>query len=155
MSDDDEEIERLLYEAIQLTRPLLRNITASVEVGLLGAQINVGERAVMERLLECDIASAPELVESLQLKRQYIARILNSAVLGGHIEPLNSERKMRRQRYRLTKKGKQVISGVRQRESTLLKNLLRHYSAKEIRTYYRLQGELNQFFHSNARREGM
>ncbi len=61
----------LLYQGIQTTRPLLRHITAAVEKKLEGTGVTVGQRAVLEVLLNNPEQTAPEITATLQLKRQF------------------------------------------------------------------------------------
>ncbi|WP_109310926.1 MarR family transcriptional regulator [Ruegeria sp. AU67] len=70
----------MLFAGIQLTRPLLRYIKTRVEAGLDGTGVSVGERAILEVLLSAQQATAPELTQIMQVKRQLVGRLLKDLV---------------------------------------------------------------------------
>lgn len=143
----------LLYAGIQLTRPLLRNIAARVEADLSGTGISVGQRAVMEVLLNVEQATAPEITEMLQVKRQLVARLLQEMLARQMVETLPNPRHRRSHFYRLTTASRKQISEIRAREMTDIADFAQRFSDDEIRAFHRIQSALNQAFAPYADRE--
>lgn len=135
-----------LYDAVQATRPLLRNITAAVERGSIREGVTVGQRAILEGLSLFPGASAPELCAKLQLKRQYVARILQEVRQAELVEARANPKRARSYCYWLTPRGKDVITAIRTEEMAKLSRFSDDFSPEELATYHRVQLALTQFF---------
>lgn len=135
-----------LYEAVQATRPLLRNITAAVERGSLKQGITVGQRAILEGLMLNPGATAPLLSASLQLKRQYVARILQEVLQADLAESRPNPNRARSFCYWLTKRGKAVIATIRDDEMKKLSDFAAHHEAGELAAYHKVQLALTRYF---------
>lgn len=135
-----------LYEAVQATRPLLRIITAAVERGSLKQGVTVGQRAILEGLMLHPGATAPQLTASLQLKRQYVARILQEVLQAGLAESRPNPNRARSFCYWLTKRGKAVITTIREDEMQRLSEFAAHHNEQELAAYHKVQLALTRFF---------
>jgi len=135
-----------LYQAVQATRPLLRNITAAVERGTTRLGITVGQRAVLEGLSLLPDATAPVLSAELHLKRQYVARILKEVMAAELAERHPTPGKTRSWRYRLTPRGSRIIAAIRADETETLARFAKEQSDADLAAYYRVQLALTQFF---------
>ncbi len=133
----------LLYAGIQMTRPLLRTISNRVEADLEGTGLTVGQRAVLEATLNLEQATAPQLTDFLQLKRQFIAKVLKELLNKEQVEQVSNPRHKRSVFYRLTPSGKALIEKVRKAEMKRLEEFVREFSDEEVETYYRMQYVLN------------
>lgn len=146
MNEDDLSLADKLYAGVQLTRPLLRNITARVEADLAGTGISIGQRAILELLLATDQATAPEITATLELKRQFVARELHALSEKGMIVSVDNPRHRRSVYYRLTEESRARISEVRRREMVQFAAFANRFSAEEIDAFLRIQAALNQAF---------
>lgn len=146
-----EESQRLLYQAVQATRPLLRHITSTVEAGLEKHNISVGQRAVMEVLLEQPLSTAPELTRYLDLKRQFVARMIGELEQKALIASVPNPSHKRAHRYQLTKAGETAIRDIRQSETETLSEFLGAFSASDIATHHKIQTALVTFFANQAK----
>ncbi|MES0870115.1 MarR family winged helix-turn-helix transcriptional regulator [Pseudovibrio denitrificans] len=133
----------LLYAGIQMTRPLLRTISMRVEADLEGTDLTLGQRAVMEAALVLEQATAPELTDFLQLKRQFVAKMLKELLDKKMVEQLSNPRHKRSVFYRLTPAGKALIKKVRTAEMNKVEEFAQSFSDEEVETYYRMQCVLN------------
>ncbi|WP_025896505.1 MarR family transcriptional regulator [Kordiimonas gwangyangensis] len=86
MTDNRKSLDLTLYDAVQTTRPLIRNIVAAVDATLKGTGVTVGVRAVLEVLFAADNASLPEVTKHLNLTRQFAHRMLGEAADAGFVE---------------------------------------------------------------------
>ncbi|KZL19358.1 DNA-binding transcriptional repressor MarR [Pseudovibrio axinellae] len=127
-----------------MTRPLLRTISARVEADLAGTDLSVGQRAVMEAALVLTQATAPELTNFLQLKRQFVAKVLKELLEKGHVAQVHNPRHKRSVYFRLTPSGKALIKRVRSVEMAKIDEFAKAFSEEEVETYYRMQCVLNE-----------
>lgn len=145
MTDEKEPttVEKL-YMGVQLTRPLLRNITARVEADLEGTGVSVGQRAILDVLLLRGRATAPEITQILQLKRQFVGRELKELIKIGMVQAeLNPMHKTARI-HRLTPMATKIIQEIRQRETESFTEFASRFTADEIDGFYRIQMALNE-----------
>lgn len=149
MSDPDLTPADKLYRGAQLTRPLLRNITARVDADLAGTGVTVGQRAILEALLHADQATAPELTALLDMKRQFVARELKQLLRSGMVETRDNPRHRRSVFYRLTATSRATITAIRQREVARFTEFAKGFSKAEIDAYLRIQQALNDAFSRN------
>ncbi|MCV2889679.1 MarR family winged helix-turn-helix transcriptional regulator [Ruegeria aquimaris] len=140
-----------LYQAVQATRPLLRHITAAVERGSLRAGVTVGQRAILEGLSLTPGATAPQLGAALQMKRQYVSRILQEVQRAGLIERRANPEHARSHRYWLTPKGEAIITAIRADEMEKLALFSEAFSPAELAAYHKVQLALNGFFANLAK----
>ena len=132
-----------LYLGVQLTRPLMRNITARVEADLSGTGISVGQRAILEVLLMCGQATAPDLTSVLQLKRQYVARELKELHRNGMVETIRNPGHKTSHFYSMTGEAKSTILSIRERETEKFAEFANRFTPQEIDAFYRVQTALN------------
>ncbi|WP_108862056.1 MarR family winged helix-turn-helix transcriptional regulator [Ruegeria sp. Alg231-54] len=133
----------MLYAGIQLTRPLLRNITARVEADLDGTGISVGERAILEVLLAVQQATAPEITQILQVKRQLVGRLLKDLVARGLLKSIPNPQHRTSNFYRLTEQSKAVIETIRATEMARMAQFVERFTEEEIRAYFEVQSTIN------------
>ncbi|MCE8517585.1 MarR family transcriptional regulator [Ruegeria pomeroyi] len=135
-----------LYQAVQATRPLLRNITAAVERGSMREGVTVGQRAILEGLSLAPGATAPQLGATLQMKRQYISRILQEVQRAGLIERRANPEHARSHRYWLTPRGEAIMTAIRADEMEKLALFSEGFSPAELAAYHKVQLALTRFF---------
>ncbi len=143
MTDAPQTSADMLYAGVQLTRPLLRNITARVEADLASSGITVGQRAILEALLSRPSATAPELTALLQLKRQFVARELKELLAKGMVCTEANARHSRSHYYRLTDQSRHVIEQIRDREMAEFARFAARFTPEEIAAYLKIQTALN------------
>ncbi len=136
----------LLYESVQITRPLLRHITAAVEAGLSGTGISVGMRAVLEVLHRNGPMTVPEMTARLQLKRQFVHKMASEAATAGLLEALPNPAHRRANYFGVTARGRAAITRIRDAETQRLKQFLAHVPKGDIEAHARVQKALNLFF---------
>lgn len=146
MKSNDNSLAEKLYAGVQLTRPLLRNITARVEADLLGTGISVGQRAILEMLMIVEQATAPEISSALELKRQFVARELKELSGRGDVVQIENPRHRRSVFYRLTSECKKTMTDLRRREMEQFAEFTSRFSAEEIEAFLLIQSALNQEF---------
>lgn len=66
-----------LYDVIRQIRPAFRHIAKSVENRGQLADLNIGMRAVLERIYELGPQTAPDIARALLVERQYAQRSIN------------------------------------------------------------------------------
>ncbi len=140
-----------LYRAIQLTRPLLRRISAYVEQELTDTGVSVGQRAVLEVLYNQGPLTAPQLTRMLELKRQFVARMLSEASDAGLVEQLPNPDHARAHMHVLTDAGRAAIETIRDHEMTRLSELEKQFSADEIEAHFKVQQKLISWFSQNLK----
>ena len=139
-----------LYAGVQLTRPLLRNITARVEADLTGTGVSVGQRAILEVLMLTGQATAPEITRMLQISRQFVARELKLLMQNGMIKTVKNPHHQRSNYHQLNAKSRAVISEIRQREMAQFAEFASRFSPEEIDAFLRVQKALNDEFSQNG-----
>ncbi len=135
-----------LYAGIQLTRPLLRNITARLEADLQDTGFSTGQRAIMEALLGCGRATAPELTALLQISRQLTGRLLKEMTGSGALLTEANPRHRTSLYYRLSDESRSRIEALRAREMRDIAAFAARFSAEEIRAFRKVQQALNDAF---------
>ncbi|MEM1130190.1 MAG: MarR family transcriptional regulator [Pseudomonadota bacterium] len=135
--------EELLYEGVQLTRPLLRNITARVEADLEGTGVSVGQRAILEVLLAVGEAAAPEITRLLDVSRQFVGRELKLMLASEMVATTANPKHRSSHKYRLTVKSRRVIEAIRDREKAEFRKFAEQFTPSEIEGYYKIQKALN------------
>ncbi|WP_170410407.1 MarR family winged helix-turn-helix transcriptional regulator [Ruegeria atlantica] len=133
----------LLYAGVQLTRPLLRNITARVEADLMGTGVSVGQRAILEVLLAVGQATAPEITRLIDVSRQFVGRELKTMLETGMVTATPNPEHRRAHNYALSAKSKKVIETIREREKAEFRSFANQFSDAEIAAYFKIQKALN------------
>lgn len=151
MSKDRTGLESRFFAAVQRTRPLLRHITGAVEEGLRRWNISVGQRAILEALLFHPDSNLPELTAFLELKRQFIHRVLQEVIEAGFASARPDTRRRGASLYRLTAKGEEAIRAVRAGELEKLRLFLADHADAEVEAFMRIQSALDHFFHGLAK----
>lgn len=136
----------LLYQGIQATRPLLRHITAAVEKRLEGTDVSVGQRAVLDVLLNTPELTAPQITAVLQLKRQFTQRMLAELQGSGLVRPLPNPAHARAHLYALSEAGIKAITAIREEETAVVAAIVRSTPAEDIEAFVRVQTRLNEVF---------
>lgn len=144
MSDKNLTTVEKLYIGVQITRPLLRNITARVEADLAGTGISVGQRAILEVLLAMRKATAPQITSALQLKRQYVARELQELLATELITSSLNPRHKTSQFYQMTQSACAIILKIREQETQKFTEFSNRFSPEDIDAFYRVQMALNE-----------
>ena len=149
MNNEDPSPAELLYLGMQLTRPLLRNITNRVEADLEGSGVSVGQRAVLEVLLNVGQATAPEITKLLQVKRQLVGRVLKELVEQGALTTIANPKHQTSHFYCLSPNSKKLIETIRSKEMADIDRFAERFTAEEIRAYYDIQTAINAEFSSD------
>lgn len=131
-----------LYAGMQMTRPLLRNITARLEADLVGTGISVGQRAILEVLLTVDHATAPQITKELQVTRQFVGREVKDLLEKGMLETVENPQHRSSKFYRLTANSRKVIKDIRTRETQNLSAFAACFTKDEIAAYYKIQSAM-------------
>ncbi len=147
------DLTALLYRGIQTTRPLLRHITAAVEKKLEGTGVTIGQRAVLEALLETPGQTAPQITRALQQKRQFTQRMLAELQAGGLVHAQPNPAHARAHLYVLTEAGMAAITAIRDEEAALVAAFVRSTPAEDIEAFARVQTRLNDVFRWESLRE--
>ena len=135
-----------LYAGLQMTRPLLRNITTRVEADLAGTGISVGQRAILEVLLSCEQASAPQITKQLQVARQFVGRELKALARDGLVDTQANPQHRSAFVYSLTARSRRVIEGIRAKETARIKAFSTRFTTDEIAAFYKIQSAMNEEF---------
>ncbi len=134
-----------------MTRPLLRNITARLEADLEGTGISVGQRAIMEALLACKRATAPELTAHLQISRQLTGRLLKEMTDSGALLSAPNPRHKTSCYYLLTDESRDRIEALRKTEMDTIAGFAARFSPEEIHAFRTIQAALNEEFSKSAK----
>ncbi|NKX44639.1 MarR family winged helix-turn-helix transcriptional regulator [Roseicyclus persicicus] len=143
MDKRDRDPVALLYEGVQLVRPLLRNITKRVEADLEGTGVSVGQRAILEALLGLSRATAPQLTRALDVKRQFVARELQDLHARGLVEQTGNPAHKTSAFYSLTPGSHALITAIRAREQAEFARFAAGYAREEIEAFHRIISALN------------
>ncbi len=143
MSDDDLSPPEKLYAGIQMTRPLLRNITARVEADLTGTGVSVGQRAILEVLLALGPATAPEITKKMDVTRQFVGRELKELLASGLVKAKENPNHRTSKFYGLTPESRAIIHAIRKRESATIASFSEQFSEEEIAAFYKVLSALN------------
>ncbi|ATG46280.1 MarR family transcriptional regulator [Celeribacter ethanolicus] len=135
-----------LYAGIQLTRPLLRNITARVEHDLAGTGITVGQRAILEALLALGEATAPQITAHLDVTRQFVGREIKILHDEGKLLRVDNPRHRASKLYRLSEEARAIIAAIRAREAREIAAFSKGFTSEEIRGFYKILSTLNREF---------
>lgn len=127
--------EALLYDGIQLVRPLHRHTYRLVEQSLADTGITVAMRAVLERLHEGGAAPIPVIARELALPRQVVQRLADALIGRGLLERAPNPAHRRSTLQQLTPAGAALIARILDRESGTLRELAGPLSTAEIAAF--------------------
>ncbi|WP_300012440.1 MarR family transcriptional regulator [uncultured Roseobacter sp.] len=138
-----------LYAGIQMTRPLLRYITARVEADLKGTGISVGQRAILEVLFGVGKATAPEITRYLDVKRQFVGRELKEMENLGLVDSEPNPSHKSSKYYKLTQRSRPIIESIRAREVAQICAFAERFTNAEIAAFHKVQSALLAEFSSH------
>ncbi len=127
-----------LHQLIWMSRPLMQAAEACVEAGLVGTDLTVRMRAVLEMLDKYGEQTVPEIAARLEIKRQYVQIMCNETRESGFIEQRANPRHKRSPIMALTDRGRTVIKDIISREMTLMEEVGGDLSDEDIATALRV-----------------
>lgn len=123
-----------LHRLIWMSRPLMQAAEACVEAGLIGTNLTVRMRAVLEILDRYGDQTVPELAARLEIKRQYVQIMCNETLASGFIEQRPNPRHKRSPVLALTDRGRAVIEEIIAKEMKLVEELGESLSKEDVAT---------------------
>ncbi|WP_242494361.1 MarR family winged helix-turn-helix transcriptional regulator [Loktanella sp. IMCC34160] len=123
-----------LHRLIWMSRPLMQAAEACVEAGLIGTNLSVRMRAVLEILDKYGDQTVPELAARLEIKRQYVQIMCNETLASGFIEQRSNPRHKRSPILALTDRGSAVIEEIISKEMKLVEELGENLSNEDVAT---------------------
>ncbi|WP_420858217.1 MarR family winged helix-turn-helix transcriptional regulator [Marivivens marinus] len=123
-----------LHRLIWMSRPLMQAAEACVEAGLIGTNLTVRMRAVLEILDKYGDQTVPELAARLEIKRQYVQIMCNETLASGFIEQRSNPRHKRSAILTLTDRGRAVIEEIIAKEMKLVEELGENLSNEDVAT---------------------
>lgn len=123
-----------LHRLIWMSRPLMQAAEACVEAGLIGTNLTVRMRAVLEILDKYGELTVPEIATRLEIKRQYVQIMCNETLASGFIEQRANPRHKRSPILALTDHGRTLIEEIISREMKLVEEVGGNLSNKDIAT---------------------
>ncbi|RYG91034.1 MarR family transcriptional regulator [Loktanella sp. IMCC34160] len=117
-----------------MSRPLMQAAEACVEAGLIGTNLSVRMRAVLEILDKYGDQTVPELAARLEIKRQYVQIMCNETLASGFIEQRSNPRHKRSPILALTDRGSAVIEEIISKEMKLVEELGENLSNEDVAT---------------------
>lgn len=123
-----------LYELVWMSRPLMQAAEGCVERGLVGTDLTVRMRAVLEMLHAHGDLSVPEIAAKLDIKRQYVQVMVNETLLSGFTDQRPNPRHKRSPLLSLTDQGRQLIGEVIAKELELMQLVGSDLTEEEIST---------------------
>ncbi len=127
-----------LHQLIWMSRPLMQAAEACVEAGLVGTDLTVRMRAVLEMLDKYGEQTVPEIAARLEIKRQYVQIMCNETRESGFIEQRANPRHKRSPIMALTDLGRTVIEDIISSELTLMEEVGGDLSSEDIATALRV-----------------
>lgn len=126
--------EEQLHQLIWMSRPLMQAAEACVEAGLLGTNLTVRMRAVLEILSRYGEQTVPEIAARLEIKRQYVQIMCNETLASGFVELRANPRHKRSPSLALTDRGRTLIEEIISTEMKLVGEIGRNLSEEDIAT---------------------
>lgn len=123
-----------LHQLIWMSRPLMQAAEACVEAGLIGTNLTVRMRAVLEILEKHGEQTVPEIAARLEIKRQYVQIMCNETLASGFIEQRANPRHKRSPILALTDHGRAMIEEIISKEMNLMQEVGAHLSNDDIAT---------------------
>lgn len=123
-----------LHQLIWMSRPLMQAAEACVEAGLIGTNLTVRMRAVLEMLNKYGAQTVPEIAARLEIKRQYVQIMCNETLASGFTEQRANPRHKRSPILALTDHGRTLIEEIISREMKLVEEIGGNLSKEDIAT---------------------
>ncbi len=142
-----------LYDVIRHIRPAFKHIAKSVEHRSKQADLTIGMRAVLERLIEHGSHTVPDIARSLLVERQYIQRSVNELLAAQLVTREENPVHKKSWLIALTDIGTARFSAVKQREMDTLREISKQFSDKEISAAIKVLAALSDEFAALNRRE--
>jgi DNA-binding MarR family transcriptional regulator len=126
--------EQQLHQLIWMSRPLMQAAEACVEAGLVGTNLTVRMRAVLEMLDKYGEQTVPEIAARLEIKRQYVQIMCNETLASGLVEQRPNPRHKRSPVLALTDHGRTLIEEIISNEMKLMEKIGVNLSYEDIST---------------------
>lgn len=126
--------EQQLHQLIWMSRPLMQAAEACVEAGLVGTNLTVRMRAVLEMLDKYGEQTVPEIAARLEIKRQYVQIMCNETLASGLVEQRPNPRHKRSPVLALTDHGRTLIEEIISKEMKLMEKIGVNLSYEDIST---------------------
>jgi DNA-binding MarR family transcriptional regulator len=126
--------EQQLHQLIWMSRPLMQAAEACVESGLVGTNLTVRMRAVLEMLDKYGEQTVPEIAARLEIKRQYVQIMCNETLASGLVEQRPNPRHKRSPVLTLTEHGRTLIKEIISTEMKLMGKVGANLSNEDIST---------------------
>ncbi|WP_252729590.1 MarR family winged helix-turn-helix transcriptional regulator [Pacificibacter marinus] len=123
-----------LHRLIWMSRPLMQAAEACVEAGLVGTNLTVRMRAVLEIVDKYGEQTVPDIAARLEIKRQYVQIMCNETLVSGLIEQRPNPRHKRSPILALTDHGRAVIEEIITKEMKLVEEVGGNLSNEDIAT---------------------
>lgn len=123
-----------LHQLIWMSRPLMQAAEACVEAGLVGTNLTVRMRAVLEMLDKYGEQTVPEIAARLEIKRQYVQIMCNETLASGLVEQRPNPRHKRSPILTLTDYGRTLIEEIISNEMKLVERVGANLSGENIST---------------------
>lgn len=123
-----------LHQMIWMSRPLMQAAEACVEAGLVGTNLTVRMRAVLEMLDKYGEQTVPEIAARLEIKRQYVQVMCNETLASGFVEQRANPRHKRSPILVLTDQGRTLIEEIISKEMKLMEEIGANISSEDIST---------------------
>ncbi|MCV3273942.1 MarR family winged helix-turn-helix transcriptional regulator [Roseobacter sinensis] len=123
-----------LHQLIWMSRPLMQAAEACVEAGLVGTNLTVRMRAVLEMLDKYGEQTVPEIAARLEIKRQYVQIMCNETLASGLVEQRPNPRHKRSPVLALTDHGRTLIEEIISNEMKLMERVGANLSGENIST---------------------
>ncbi|WP_416369455.1 MarR family winged helix-turn-helix transcriptional regulator [Tritonibacter mobilis] len=107
---------------------------ACVEAGLVGTNLTVRMRAVLEMLDKYGEQTVPEIAARLEIKRQYVQIMCNETLASGLVEQRPNPRHKRSPVLALTDHGRTLIEEIISNEMELMEKVGANLSSEDIST---------------------
>ncbi|WP_260081204.1 MarR family winged helix-turn-helix transcriptional regulator [Phaeobacter inhibens] len=123
-----------LHQLIWMSRPLMQAAEACVEAGLVGTNLTVRMRAVLEMLHKYGEQTVPEIAARLEIKRQYVQIMCNETLTSGLVEQRPNPRHKRSPVLALTDHGRTLIEEIISNEMKLMERVGVNLRSESIST---------------------
>lgn len=123
-----------LHQLIWMSRPLMQAAEACVEAGLVGTNLTVRMRAVLEMLDKYGEQTVPEIAARLEIKRQYVQIMCNETLASGLVEQRPNPRHRRSPFLALTDDGRTLIEEIISTEMKLMERVGANLRSEDIST---------------------
>ncbi|ATG39788.1 MarR family winged helix-turn-helix transcriptional regulator [Phaeobacter piscinae] len=123
-----------LHQLIWMSRPLMQAAEACVETGLVGTNLTVRMRAVLEMLDKYGEQTVPEIAARLEIKRQYVQIMCNETLASGLVEQRPNPRHKRSPILALTDHGRTLIEEIISNEMKLIERIGANLNSEDIST---------------------